>query len=69
MNALEQWRSRPMQVSVLDRCNECGELKEDVRKRVNCWPKITAVCCAKCIAEMTGEGFVTFTGQQAKMTS
>ncbi|SDR61910.1 hypothetical protein SAMN05445850_8034 [Paraburkholderia tuberum] len=53
MNALEQWRSRPLQVSVLDRCDECGELKEDVQKRVNYWPNITAVCSGKCFTEMT----------------
>jgi hypothetical protein len=35
MHALEQRRSPPMQVRVLDRCDECGELKEDVQKRVN----------------------------------
>jgi hypothetical protein len=44
-----------MQVRVLDRCDECGELKEDVQERVNYWPTITAVCCAKCFADMTGE--------------
>jgi hypothetical protein len=55
MNALEKWRRRPLQVRVLDRCDECGELKEDVRKRVNAWPNITAVCCANCFVEMTGE--------------
>lgn len=55
MNAFERWSSRPMQVRVLDRCNECGDLKEDVQKRVNYWPNITAVCCAKCFAEMTGD--------------
>jgi hypothetical protein len=30
-------------------------LKEDVQERVNYWPTITAVCCAKCFAEMTSE--------------
>jgi hypothetical protein len=55
MHALEQRRSRPVQVRVFDRCDECGELKEDVQKRVNYWPNITAVCCAKCFAKMTGE--------------
>jgi hypothetical protein len=50
-----QWRSRPLVVRVLDRCDECGELKEDVRERVNYWPNITAVCCATCFSEMTGE--------------
>ncbi|MGF6701992.1 hypothetical protein OKW38_006669 [Paraburkholderia sp. MM5496-R1] len=55
MNALEQWRSRPLQVSVLDRCDECGELKEDVQKRVNYWPNITAVCCGKCFTAMTAQ--------------
>jgi hypothetical protein len=54
MNKLEQWRSRPLQVRVLDRCDECGELKDDVAKRVNYWPHITAVCCAPCFEEMTG---------------
>ncbi|CAB3803000.1 hypothetical protein LMG28614_05718 [Paraburkholderia ultramafica] len=55
MNALERWHSRPMQVRVLDRRDECGELKEDIRKRVNSWPNLTAVCCARCFAEMIGE--------------
>jgi hypothetical protein len=55
-SALEQWHCRPMQVRVLDRCDACGELKEDVQKRVNYWPpKIAAVCCAECFAEMIGE--------------
>jgi hypothetical protein len=61
MNTLEQWRRRPMQVRVLDRCDECGELKEDVKKRVNYWPNITAVCCAKCFTEMTSG----FSGSEA----
>ncbi|CAB3802985.1 hypothetical protein LMG28614_05715 [Paraburkholderia ultramafica] len=55
MNALEQWRSRTMQVRVLDRCDECGQLKEDVQKRVICWSNSTALCCVKCFTEMTGE--------------
>ena len=53
--ALEQWRRRSMEVRVLDRCDECGELKEDVQKRVSYWPNIAAVCCAKCFVEMSGE--------------
>jgi hypothetical protein len=53
MNALELWRSRPLQVRVLIRCDECGELKDDVQKRVNYRSNIAAVCCAKCFAEMT----------------
>jgi hypothetical protein len=55
MKTFNEWRSRQMQVRVLDHCDECGELKEDVHKRVNYWPNITAVCCAKCFAEMTSE--------------
>jgi hypothetical protein len=51
MNVLERWRSRPLQVRVLTRWDECGELKDDVQKRVNYWPDISAVCC---FAEMTG---------------
>ncbi|MGF6634827.1 hypothetical protein OKW39_001978 [Paraburkholderia sp. MM6662-R1] len=58
MNAVEQWRSRPLQVRVLDRCDECGEMKEDVQKRVNYWPNITAVCCGKCFTEMIGRTHV-----------
>lgn len=50
-----QWRARQLQVRVLDRCDECDELKDDVQKRENYWPHITAVCCAECFAEMTGE--------------
>jgi hypothetical protein len=53
MNAPAQRYSRPIQVRVLDRCDECGELKEDVQERVNYWPTITAVCRAKCFAELT----------------
>ncbi|MFM0200688.1 hypothetical protein PQR53_12525 [Paraburkholderia fungorum] len=55
MNALEKWHKRPLQVRVLDRCDECGELKEGVRKQVSLWPNMTAVCCAECFAEMTTE--------------
>ncbi|MFM0631174.1 hypothetical protein [Paraburkholderia xenovorans] len=61
MNALEQWHRRPMEVRVLDRCNECGKLEIDVRERVSLWPNITAVSCAKCFAEMTEEGFAEMT--------
>ncbi|MGF6483818.1 hypothetical protein QFZ91_006045 [Paraburkholderia sp. JPY419] len=53
MNALERWRSRPLQVRALTRCDECGELKEDAKKRVNYCSNMTVVCCAKCTAEMT----------------
>ena len=62
MNALEQWRRRPLQVRVLDRCDECGELKPDVRKHVSFWPSITAVCCTQCFTEMTEEcsGFAAY---------
>ena len=67
MNALEQWQRRPMQVRVLDRCDECGELKEDVQKRVNYWPRITAVCCAKCFAEMTSRCSGFSAGQEPTM--
>lgn len=55
MNALEKWHNRQLQVRVLDRCDECGELKEGVRKQVSLWPNMTAVCCAECFAEMTAE--------------
>jgi hypothetical protein len=51
MNALELWRSRPLQVRVFTRCDECGELKDDVEKRVNHCLNIAVVCCAKCFAQ------------------
>jgi hypothetical protein len=62
VSALEKWHNRPLQVRVLDRCDECGELKEDVQKHVSLWPNITAFCCAKCFAEMTAEysGFALY---------
>ena len=53
MNVLERWRSRPLEVRVLNRGDECRELEDDVQKRVNYWPHITAACCAACFAEMT----------------
>ncbi|MGF6931931.1 hypothetical protein OKW41_001070 [Paraburkholderia sp. UCT70] len=70
MNELE-WRSRPMQVRVLDRCDECGELKEGVQKRTSYfWPETTAVCCAKCFAEITGgcSGFAACHGSTSART-
>jgi hypothetical protein len=36
MNALEKWHSRPLQVRVLDRCDECGELKEEHYRHLLC---------------------------------
>jgi len=42
MNVLERWRSRPLQVRFLIRCDECVELKDDVQKRVNYWSNIRA---------------------------
>ncbi|PTB20108.1 hypothetical protein C9I57_13450 [Trinickia symbiotica] len=51
----QQWHSRPLEVRVFDRCDECGELKEDVRERVNHWPKFAVVCCATCFADLSGD--------------
>ncbi|MEX3691960.1 hypothetical protein AB3X91_09480 [Paraburkholderia sp. BR14263] len=53
MNAIERWRSRPLQFRALTRCDECGELKEDAQKRVKYCSNITVICCTKCFAEMT----------------
>lgn len=49
------WNSRPMTVTVLDRCDECKTLKPDVKRRESYFPNITATCCAICFSEMVGE--------------
>jgi hypothetical protein len=69
MNAREKWHNRTLQVRVLDRCDECDELKEDVRKHVSLWPNITAVCCADCFAEMTADWRVSSVSQRPAVTA
>lgn len=44
-----------MEVRVFDRCDECGELKEDVLKRESHWPKFAIICCASCFSELIGD--------------
>jgi len=52
---LDAWRRRPLEVRVLDRCNECATLQPDVRERINFWPNIRAVCCSNCFNRMLAE--------------
>lgn len=49
------WNSRPVTVTVLDRCDECGTLKPDVKKRQHYWPAVTAQCCSQCFTRLIGE--------------
>ncbi|MBB3004415.1 hypothetical protein FHX57_006797 [Paraburkholderia tropica] len=51
----ESWRRRPLEVRILDRCDECETLQPDVRKRVNYWPSFTVICCAACYAKRLAE--------------
>jgi hypothetical protein len=46
--ALNEWRNRPLKVRVLDRCDECATLRDDVKERQNYWPNVKAICCETC---------------------
>jgi hypothetical protein len=51
MNALDAWRSRPMQVRVLEPCPRCKQLAEGVEERIiyGAWlQKFKETCCAAC---------------------
>lgn len=49
----DQFRNRPLEVRVLERCNECETLKDDVKEHSNCW--VTAVCCGPCFTQLVAE--------------
>jgi hypothetical protein len=51
----EIWNARVPTVTVRERCDECGLLKEGVKKRQNYWPTISATCCAECFTNLIGE--------------
>ena len=51
----DNWRRRPLEVKVLDRCDECETLQPDVKKRTNYWPSITCTCCSGCFSRMLAE--------------
>lgn len=51
----DNWRRRPLEVKVFDRCDECETLQPDVKKRVNYWPSFTAVCCGECYSKRLAE--------------
>jgi hypothetical protein len=59
MLTLDQFRSRPLTVRVLDHCDGCKQLKDDVQKRSNYWPHVAEqMCCGACftkaISQATG---------------
>lgn len=52
----DQFRSRPMQVRTLTRCDKCETLREDVQKRSNYWPHVSeTMCCAPCFTKLIAE--------------
>lgn len=53
-SAIDAWRKRAMEVTVRTRCDECGELKENVQER-EYWTmtgKKKHVCCDGCGREL-----------------
>ncbi|HEP6426930.1 hypothetical protein FEP39_05616 [Burkholderia multivorans] len=53
--ALEAWWNRPMTTRTLDRCDECGNLREDVEERTNYWPYVVKTCCQPCFTGLVDE--------------
>jgi hypothetical protein len=51
----EARRNQPLKVRVLDRCDHCGQMKEEVTKHSynNFWPtwSLNMESCAECFAE------------------
>jgi hypothetical protein len=53
MLTLDQFRTRPLTVRVLDHCDGCKQLCEDVKERANWWPHVPATtCCAGCFRKL-----------------
>lgn len=55
MNSLDAWRNRSMTTRVLDLCEHCKQLKEDVKERRNWWPAIQSTACADCHQKLIRE--------------
>lgn len=55
MLTLDQFRSRPMTVHTLTRCDSCETLRDDVQSRSNYWPKVQATTCAGCFTRLVAE--------------
>jgi hypothetical protein len=56
MMSLDAWRSRPLTVRTLVRCDKCETLKTDVEKRSNYWPSVkTTTCCNGCFQKLIDE--------------
>lgn len=51
----DQFRSRQMEVRVLDRCDKCETLKDDVKERANYWPRVKATTCGACFSKLIAE--------------
>lgn len=54
MNAktLEAWWNRPMTTRVLDRCDKCERMCEEVKERTNYWPYVSETCCEPCFTKL-----------------
>lgn len=50
---LDEWRNRKLQVRVLVHCDECEQLKEDVRSHD--WPSPRFVCCSPCFSRLVAD--------------
>jgi len=53
--ALDIWRARAMKVTVLERCDECQQLKQGVGQE-EFWTKtgkVTHHCCSACARELS----------------
>ncbi|MDN8081202.1 hypothetical protein QZN30_17705 [Burkholderia multivorans] len=44
-----------MTTRTLDRCDECGNLREDVEERTNYWPHVVKTCCQLCFTGLVDE--------------
>jgi hypothetical protein len=52
MNALDAWRSRPLTVRTLVRCDRCETLQEDVKPRTSAWVPTRTICCDGCFTKL-----------------
>ena len=50
-----RWNSRPTEVRVLDRCDECETLKPDVKERQSYYPHMKITCCGACFAQLANQ--------------
>lgn len=48
------FRNRPLEVKVFDRCDKCETLQPDVKERSSCWVPKT-VSCAGCFSKLVAD--------------